>query len=522
MSWQQDYSRITGINWSEYTLLCHSSKENFSQSGHTALKAPADMKAQIEAATGARILDGLARFEDFVDSLRNVDVAVISHGGFHHTGFMAAHKAGVPLIVERVENPNPCQQYDFVDWTICVSQSVARLQPDSSRTSVIYSGIDLGRFRTDRVKIAKKDRLILVQVGYPYDVDPAGMERLVGLLRGAGVPAVGWTVGTDGPSTELHRYWGWRNDVPEILNQADLFIHLAPRDEAFGYMVVEAMACGLIPIVANLEGPGEIVQNGTSGFHYTRGNLEEAGSVVAALWRDVASDGPIVPRFIEAARRRARDFDAPVTAAKHEALFLKLWDEKGKIRERRPLQVDPAEGPWHDTFEFLTRGRWSDFFDGVERCLAQGALPLPAADLITWIDLQVQQHPKAMMSLEDSAFARERIVSLHAALQSGDMPAAWFELLKWALLTRQSDFSRRFLRRCLELAGRSGESETWIHRLAATELFSYCTQFNHPDLSRRLASLADDLRGRVFSGRTGLPDLPHSPAITQATTLFPL
>ena len=67
---------------------------------------------------------------------------------------------------------------------------------------------------------------------------------------------------------------GFRSDVPRWLSAFDILLH-TPRLEAFGLVVVEAMACGL-PVIATSAGSmPEIVRNGKSGL------LVEAGSIAA-------------------------------------------------------------------------------------------------------------------------------------------------------------------------------------------------------------------------------------------------
>jgi L-malate glycosyltransferase len=53
--------------------------------------------------------------------------------------------------------------------------------------------------------------------------------------------------------------------VPAILNTFDLFIALS-RNESFGVSVVEAMACGVVPLVTNIGGLPEVVGDENAAF----------------------------------------------------------------------------------------------------------------------------------------------------------------------------------------------------------------------------------------------------------------
>jgi glycosyltransferase involved in cell wall biosynthesis len=60
---------------------------------------------------------------------------------------------------------------------------------------------------------------------------------------------------------------GWRSheQLPEALNAADLLV-LPSVAEAFGLVLVEAMACGLPVIACRTHGPAEIVADGKTGW----------------------------------------------------------------------------------------------------------------------------------------------------------------------------------------------------------------------------------------------------------------
>jgi len=74
---------------------------------------------------------------------------------------------------------------------------------------------------------------------------------------------------------------GWRphDQLGEGLNASDALV-LASAHEEFGQVVVEAMACGIPPIAANAHGPGEIVDDGKTGWLFTP---DDEDSLVEAL-----------------------------------------------------------------------------------------------------------------------------------------------------------------------------------------------------------------------------------------------
>ena len=69
---------------------------------------------------------------------------------------------------------------------------------------------------------------------------------------------------TDDPEVFLA---GWRghSDLPSGLNAADVLVLPSVREQ-FGQVLVEAMACGLPVVAVDAHGPGEIVEDGETGW----------------------------------------------------------------------------------------------------------------------------------------------------------------------------------------------------------------------------------------------------------------
>ncbi|MRR14433.1 glycosyltransferase family 1 protein, partial [archaeon] len=59
---------------------------------------------------------------------------------------------------------------------------------------------------------------------------------------------------------------GYRNDVPDILNTLDVFIHASTHPEPYGLVVLEAMVMGKAIVASNEGGPAEMIVDGESGF----------------------------------------------------------------------------------------------------------------------------------------------------------------------------------------------------------------------------------------------------------------
>ena len=106
--------------------------------------------------------------------------------------------------------------------------------------------------------------------------------------------------------------------VERLLGEATLYWHGSglgedaerhpERFEHFGISVVEAMAAGAVPLVFGAAGPGEIVQDGANGVHWT--TLGELGELTEAL----VADPERISELSGAAVLRAADFSATAFA----------------------------------------------------------------------------------------------------------------------------------------------------------------------------------------------------------------
>ena len=174
----------------------------------------------------------------------------------------------------------------FVNHYVAVSNyvkgsMVRAYKIPEAKINVIYNGIDLNKFKRKVLKNEKTFKICYVGRLVPQK----GVDLLIKafdiywrdcLLAIADVKLV--IVG-DGPEKckleSLVRnmgldgaveFTGYRRDISELLQQADLFVYPSLYEEAFGISVVEAMAVGVPPIVFKKGGLMEVVNNELNGF----------------------------------------------------------------------------------------------------------------------------------------------------------------------------------------------------------------------------------------------------------------
>jgi glycosyltransferase involved in cell wall biosynthesis len=254
----------------------------------------------------------------------------------------AARLAGVPCVTYAMGDarpePNPLRRWGMARFDRIFSLS--RLVSDSlidngvpaERIVLTYPGLDLAeldalvpRPRADvraefgvgegqvlavmvgNVREWKGQHVIVEAVGA---LDPARQAQLSVLLVGdISEEHRPYAEGLEERMAELGiadrvRFIGRREDVPDLLEAADIALHASTIPEPFGLVVLEAMAHGCAAIAGDAGGPIEMLSADTGLLH----NHEQPAEMTRHL--EVLLDDPALrERLSRNARRRARDFD---------------------------------------------------------------------------------------------------------------------------------------------------------------------------------------------------------------------
>ncbi len=241
---------------------------------------------------------------------------------------------------------------------VCVSRAVreclVRQMPSvpAERYAIAENGIDPARYAVAR------DRSVLAELGVPPDAPVVlSLARLIEwkghdvLARAMGAVPGAWLVqagGEESPSwrervTAIARevgagdrfvVAGIRSDVPRLLGAADVLAHSSKYDraeqgvvEAFGRVIVEAMAAGVPVVATDVGGAAEIFRS-DDGSLWTRGGVAP-GRLVPAGNADAMAESirfylehrDEAARAGEAGRARAKDYEERVTARKLAEIF---------------------------------------------------------------------------------------------------------------------------------------------------------------------------------------------------------
>jgi glycosyltransferase involved in cell wall biosynthesis len=213
-----------------------------------------------------------------------------------------------------------------------------------AKVQVIPLGIDLERFRPDPIArlearrelgVGLNDPLLLVMGHFGEEKGVAEAIRAVAvalaepahhsgrlLVLGTGQPdrqALIEALGTELLGDRVI-FGGHRPDPERWFRAADLFVH-APRVEAFGLVIVQAMASGTPVVAAGVGGIPEIVAEHRTGELVTPPVPEQMGAVIASLLADPARRARYAAAGVEDARTR---FAAARFARDHQALYRAL------------------------------------------------------------------------------------------------------------------------------------------------------------------------------------------------------
>ena len=196
--------------------------------------------------------------------------------------------------------------FNRADRVVAISKSVKTSLMDcfgtpEDKIAVIYNGVDLDRFDLP-TKPAVDGTLRMIYVGRL--IQQKGVQVLLQAMTC--LPPDGkyhLKIVGDGPyRTELEafvqehnltdavEFLGSRRDIPELLSESDVFIHVPLLEEGFGITIVEAMAEGKICICARSGAIPEIITDGVDGFLVEKGNAEQLMNTILTVRRLAAHE----------------------------------------------------------------------------------------------------------------------------------------------------------------------------------------------------------------------------------------
>ncbi|MFO8236042.1 MAG: glycosyltransferase [Bacteroidales bacterium] len=256
----------------------------------------------------------LILFQELVEFFKAEEIThlIVNMSSDVKTAARAAKKAGVPNIIYRRGsaipiNNSPSNRYLFrhvVTHIIANSQETMRTILannqnlfDERKIQVIYNGIDLSDLSFD-TKCSKPDHQKEIVLGNAGRLEKQkNQEFLIDLvvrLRQKGYPLILKIAGTGRLEDKLKKaienrglnayveLTGFSENISSFLESVDIFV-LSSLWEGFGYVLVEAHACGKPVVAFDVSSNPEIVNNNEDGILVPVNDLEGFADAVEYL-----------------------------------------------------------------------------------------------------------------------------------------------------------------------------------------------------------------------------------------------
>lgn len=235
-----------------------------------------------------------------------------------------------------------------VDGLVGVSEyvrqrDIVRFGIDPSRVRTIYNGVDT-RVYQPRSRIPGGPVRLAAVAHLTREKGVDVLLKAVARMRGGDVTL---DIVGDGPlesefKSMAHdlriadrvRFLGLRNDVGHILGNADVFIHPARWQEAFGLTIAEGMATGCAVVASRVGGIPEIIEHGKSGLLVP----PEDDVALAAALSELAGSPERRRQLGDGARARVLDrFRIEQCVSNHVSYIEEIaWDARPVFKAAQP------------------------------------------------------------------------------------------------------------------------------------------------------------------------------------------
>ncbi|MBU0706502.1 glycosyltransferase family 4 protein [Patescibacteria group bacterium] len=267
---------------------------------------------------------GSCRYAFFAASKTSLPIVTTEHDPFELTGIKRLVKKSCLAKTNR---------------TIVISMDNFRLLDEfygvlKERLELVHNGIEIDRFLDNRDKAelpVQKGAQIITCIaelhhrkGHRYLLEAfkrlqTHVPRLHLVLVGSG--QADRELRDQASQIPNVHFVGWREDIPQILRASDILV-LPSLKEAFGQVILEAMASGVITVATNNGGIPDIIKDGVTGYLVPPANSQIIADRIATILTN-----PDQKRDIEKAALATvkANFTAQKMADKTLAVYQKVW-----------------------------------------------------------------------------------------------------------------------------------------------------------------------------------------------------
>lgn len=212
--------------------------------------------------------------------------------------------------------------------TICISdQALTSLRiyhGKNVNNTIIYNGINLDQYLKPIKDITNKKEFIITMIaGFRYQKDQDTLIRALSLLP---ENFKLWLIGDGERRQELEnlvtsqslenrvKFWGIRNDIPELLEQTDIVV-LSSHWEGLSLSSIEGMASGRPFIASDVDGLREIVNE--NGILFPHGDEKTLAHEIKSLCENTER----YKQITIACQVKAKQYDINIMAKKYNNLY---------------------------------------------------------------------------------------------------------------------------------------------------------------------------------------------------------
>ena len=184
-----------------------------------------------------------------------------------------------------------------------------------SDMKLIYNPVNMDEYQKDisrRAEFRRKNNFEaddFIILGAGRFVDWKGFDTLIkacSILRKSDAIKKNWKLWLvgDGPEMAMYKrcvsdfsmnekttFWGFQQDIKNLLWAADLFVQPSREPEGFSLMLLEAMAAGLPAIATAIGGTTDIIDDDQSGWLFEPDDVEKLAAILQeTLLKDTLND----------------------------------------------------------------------------------------------------------------------------------------------------------------------------------------------------------------------------------------
>lgn len=202
---------------------------------------------------------------------------------------------------------------------------IQTIRVDKNKVIILYNGISVSKFK-NVVRTRRSHALEMIYVGRITErknviILPEVVDKLVGDFHmyivgdGDQLPLLKKKIADLNLNSKIECL-GNRMDIPELLSNANLFVHPAIWEEGFGITLVESMASGVPCVAFNKGAIPEIIDDNYNGWIVKKDTIEELTKKIQQIYNEYLNDN--LEEYSKRAKEKGCTFDMNTLVQKLE------------------------------------------------------------------------------------------------------------------------------------------------------------------------------------------------------------